>query len=169
MAGQPIYRQFAADVERAGGPEVIFDRIANGEYMTAIARDYKVSPALVYKWIHESEDREKAWDVAKRISSHSHVEGGLERLTRLADMGAAVTSAQVSAERALAEYRMKLAALRHPDYQERKQTDVNINLGLSHLGALRELGNMSNHRELPPADETIEADFTIEEEPCSTS
>ena len=164
----PVYRRFAADVEKAGGPEAILDRIANGEFVTRIAKDFNVSPALIYKWIHETKERERAWEEAKKVSAHGHVEGGLERLTRLADMGATVTSAQVSAERALAEYRMKLAALRHPDYQEKKQTELNVNVGLAHLGALLELGNMDKVRGRLNAEPVPEADYEVEEE-CSTS
>jgi hypothetical protein len=118
---------------------------------------------MIYYWLHASKEREIAWDEAKKLSAHSHFEGGLERLERLANQGAAVTSAQVAAERALSEYRAKVAAIRHREmYGEKKQSELNVNIGLSHLGALRELGSMDRSRELP-AEPIEDADYEVEE------
>jgi hypothetical protein len=162
MAGKPKQRALAARVEQAGGDEVILDRIANGEYVTEIAKSWDVSPSMIYFWLHESEAREQAWKTAKEISAHSHMEGGLERLTRLADMGAGVTAAQVSAEKALAEYRMRLAAARNrAEYGDKAQTEVHFNFGDSYLAQLKELG----HHDQQALPEPIqEADFELLEE-----
>lgn len=166
MAGRPKQRALAARIEEAGGDEVILDRIANGEYVTTIAKEWKVSPAMIYFWIHDSEAREVAWKTAKEISAHSHVEGGLERLTRLADKGAGITPAQVSAEKALAEYRMKLAQSRNrAEYGEKKEPSVVFNFGTEYLSQLKELGH-HDAQALPAGEEIPDADFTIEEEAC---
>jgi len=159
MAGRPKQRALAARIEEKGGDSVVLDRIANGEYVTTIAKSWKVSPAMIYFWIHESEAREVAWKTAKEISAHSHVEGGLERLTRLADAGAGVTSAQVGAERALAEYRMKLAAARNrAEYGEKNVAEINFNFGTGYLQELKELGHHDQQALPEPVEE---ADFEI--------
>ena len=149
MAGRPKQAALAARIEKAGGDAVVLDRIANGEYVTVIAKSWGVSPAMIYFWIHASEAREEAWETTKEISAHSHVEGGLERLTRLAD-DPMVTSAQVSAEKALADYRYKLAQARNRrDYGDKASAEINFNFGGEYLKGLRELGAMPDRPALP--------------------
>ena len=161
MAGKPKQRALAARIHEAGGDHVVLDRIANGEYVTDIAKSWGVSPSMIYFWIHESPERELAWKQAKEISAHSHVEGGLQRLTRLADAGAGVTSAQVAAERALAEYRMKLAAARNrKEYGEKADTEVHFNFGDTYLQQLKELGH-HDQQALPQPEAIEDADFQI--------
>lgn len=164
MAGQPLFRKLSRQIEQNGGAPAIFDRIANGEYVTRIAQSYNVSPAMIYKWIHDLPERETAWKEAQAVSAHSHVEGGLERLERLANAGDTVTSAQVAAEKALAEYRYKVAVARNREaYGEQAKTNVLVNYGELHLQALNQRGHMDAVREAQQP-KALPADYEIVEE-----
>jgi predicted DNA-binding protein YlxM (UPF0122 family) len=158
VAGRPVLNALAVKIEEAGGDEVILGRIAAGDYLTTIAEDWGVSRQVVYDWIRSNEDRKKAYEHAKSLSADGLVERAAEDLEE-----ASVVSAQSFAkDKARSEFKKWLASKRDREqYGETPpQTNVNLNLGMVHLQALRhgarveeaEAVEILDHDEAPALD-----------------
>lgn len=154
MAGQPKMAALSAEIERQGGDDVILDRIAAGDRVTQIARDYGVSHTMLWRWAKQNPERKAAYDEARRLSADALVDkaqGGLEECT-------ADNSAQVSLANSKANFYRWLAGVRdRVQYGEEKQV---VNIAELHLNALRAYGGPSQ-RQLE-AETTQEAEYTIE-------
>jgi len=66
MASQPFKRAFIRQVKERGGWSVIFDRIAAGETLASIAKDYGCSRSWLSRLLNEDEQREALLQVAKQ-------------------------------------------------------------------------------------------------------
>lgn len=144
------------EIERQGGDDVILDRIAAGDKVTQIAKDYGVSHTMLWRWAKQNPERKAAYDEARRLSADALVDkaqGGLEECE-------ADNSAQVSLANSKANFYRWLAGVRDRDqYGEAQQKQV-VNIAELHLNALRAYGGPSQ-RQLE-AETTQEADYTIE-------
>jgi hypothetical protein len=150
VGGRPVLNALAAQIEEAGGDEVILERIAAGEFLTTIAQDWSVSRQLLYSWIRLREDRTEAYKVAKRLGADGLVEAAADDLEN-----ASVASSQHFArDKAKSEFKKWLATKRDREqYGETPpQTNVNLNLGLVHLQALREGARVEQPEELEILD-----------------
>lgn len=151
MAGRPKLKKLAQHIESLGGDHIIMDQIAAGEKMKHIAgslrgflpgdADYP-SKSEIYRWIHLSEDREDAWQEARRISAHTVVDNIDELLEDAQET--VVTSAEASIVKKRAEHAKWLAGVynRHAYGEEKEQANVNVSIGELHLDALRSHGSM---------------------------
>jgi len=137
------------------GEELVFMRIAEGERMHLIAARYDVSKAMIYRWIHMTPEREKAWGESKKIRAHSAIEEGQEILDNPA---AALTSATATMAKERANWRKWYAGiLNREEYGERPAgVEINLNVSELHLDALRVSGGMKNHLAPPPAAQAVE-------------
>ena len=147
MSSRPHLAAFSAAVERLGGDSVIFDRVANGEPMRAIAETFGYSRGMIYSWIKAGgPEREAAFRAAREAASHVLVEDAGEIL----DNAKPITSADATMAKARSEHKKWLASVyNRKDYgDETGKIDVNLNVGALHLEALRSAGR----RELPGRD-----------------
>jgi hypothetical protein len=169
MTGRPKLRAFTRKVEKNGGADAIFERIADGEPIKQIMADYGVSRGMFYLWKKGDEELELKYKVARELAADAHVENALEILDELEDEGDTVTSAQVGAASARANYRKWLATVQNREqYGDQKGgVEVTLNVGQLHLDALRSSGTMPS---LPAGEEgeVVEAEVLVIEEPDGT-
>lgn len=165
MSGRPKLRAFCRKVEKNGGEDAVFERIADGEPIKTIMADYGVSRGMFYLWKKGNEELEEKYTVARQLAADAHVENALEILDDLEDEGDTVTSAQVGAASARANYRKWLASVQNREqYGERKGgVELTLNVGELHLDALRASGTMHS---LPAGEEgvVVEAEVLAIEE-----
>ena len=147
MAGQPRLNALVSAIESAGGDDVIFDRIADGEFLTSVAEDWDVSSQLLRKWIRLDPERVKRYDAAKHASADALVEDAGEIL----DKASTLSSQHIAKEKSRAEFKKWLATRRDREQygDDAAQVNVNLNLGQLHLDTLRHKGRVI---ELPPED-----------------
>jgi len=82
MAGRPILAKFTKHIEAMGGEDYIFDRIAAGETVTAMGKQFNEelgygSRRLIFSWVQQGGDaRMAAYREALRQSADAMVEKG---------------------------------------------------------------------------------------------
>ena len=154
MPGRQRLQALGARIEGQGGEAVIFDRIADGETITAICRTYSVSRRMIYNWIHAGgEDREHGWKLAKELSAEAHAEKAGEVLEDVA--GGIITTADVSLAGKRSAYHQWLAGKRNRKEFGEDAGKVNVQVNVLadlHLDALRKAGSMTS----PQSPEVIE-------------
>jgi hypothetical protein len=145
---RPVLQRVCAAIERealeAGmsPEELMLGRYIAGESPKKLMARYGVSRDMWYTWLgmDPSGRRRKLYDEAKRLSADAHADISGEVLEDVGD-GLTLTSAQVSLANSKSAYHRWLAEVRDRDQYGTKQAPtVQINLGLDHLTALRELG-----------------------------
>ena len=158
MPGRQRLQALGARIEGQGGEAVIFDRIADGETITAICRTYSVSRRMIYNWIHAGgEDREHGWKLAKELSAEAHAEKAGEVLEDVA--GGIITTADVSLAGKRSAYHQWLAGKRNRKEFGEDAGKVNVQVNVLadlHLDALRKAGSMSTNSLPSPNTESIE-------------
>jgi hypothetical protein len=140
LAARPHLAALTKAIAKAGGDEVIFDQIAAGLPMRAVAEPFGYSRQMIYAWIHAGGDERRAkWREAKELASHVLVDEAGEIL----DGEVPITSAHASHLKARAEHRRWLAGVwNRKDFgTEDGKIDVNLNIGSLHLDALRQAGS----------------------------
>lgn len=148
MAGRPLLRKLSREIAERGGDSVIMEKIRDGQTMGSIAAEFGVSRPMIYQWIHKGgEEREKAWELAKKLSGESLVEDGMRILDDLAEEDRVMPpeTSEVTLAKARSEYRRWLASVRNRDEFGKKGGDVNVQVNLHdmHLDALRNKGRMA--------------------------
>jgi hypothetical protein len=115
---------------------VILDRIAAGDFLTTIAKDWDVSRQLLYQWVRMSEERTAEYKRAKALGADGLVEGAHEDL----ENASTVSAQHFARDKAKSEFKKWLAGKRDREQygDTPAQHNVNVNLGLVHLQALRE-------------------------------
>jgi hypothetical protein len=134
-------------VQEMGGDSVILDRVAAGESVSAIMRDFAgISRSQFYFWIKMNPERQDAWAAAKEASSHALVDAALEIVDE--DV---VTPADVSRNKNRVDFRKWLAGKRNrPEYGDQPmEVNVGLSLGEGFLQALKERGSMRMLRAEP--------------------
>ena len=136
MAGKPIERAFKERIRQIGGEKVLFERIANGETLAAIGKDFQISRWIVSKVLKRTPELEVQFRAAYRAQAAAHAERGLEILDEVpTDAG----MPQVANARNRAEYRRWLAKVSDKSaYGNEAGTSVTV--GVLHLDALKAKG-----------------------------
>jgi hypothetical protein len=157
---------FADLVEAAGGDDVIFGRIADGEPVGKVMRGFNRSRYTWHRWIKDGgEERKAKYDEALRLSADALADKAIDAVE---DPKAAETTAAASITRTKVNAYQWMAAKRHPDtYGDRAGVQVNVGVSIQelHLDSLRHYGRMelNPHKEkaaLPPAPPAaLPADF----------
>lgn len=182
-----MMRRLVAQIDEAGGPEVVCEMIADGVRIGKVAEHWGVSRRMLYMW-RDRMDRERGgvkdmWAEAVRLSAEADVERSLEdfeRLDRVVEVrtdeegNARVvnripTAAEVSLVTGRAKFNQWLAARKDPDrYGDKSKLDVDVNLGDLHLQALKQMKQLQRPTvEAVAEDETTEAeeaDYEIADE-----
>ena len=154
MTGQPIKDALTRQIDREGGNEVVFARVAAGEHIKAIMADYGLSRTMFYQWVHADPEREKAYAIARSLKAEALVE---EAQDILDDENPVLTSAEAKLRTDRARFRQWLASkLDRDTFGEvpAVQVGVTVNAGAQHLDALRHHGRMP----------IVDADFSVESE-----
>lgn len=156
---RPHLAALSAAIEKLGGDEYIFDRVADGEPMRAIAETFGYSRGMIYTWIKAGgPEREAGFRAAREAAAHTLVEDSGEILDAAAKQVA--TPADVQLAKARSEHKKWLASMfNRKDYgDETGKIDVNLNIGQLHLDALRAHGRRQpaltgrDLSALPPGD-----------------
>src|SRR3989454_10139308 len=98
MASQPFKRDFVTQVKARGGWSVIYDRIASGETLAAIAKDYGCSRSWLSRILNEDERRKELLQTAKREGAAAHVEEALRLVDESPVERDAIAKARLQAE-----------------------------------------------------------------------
>lgn len=142
MGGRPQLRhaieriESAAAAAQAESPEVwLFDRLANGETVSAIAIELQLSRTLIYQWIRSEPERREALKQAREVAAECLVEDAGE----IADgLGTAADPETVAAANVRIKWRQWLSErFGKPTYgQDKGGAGVTVNIGSLHLQAL---------------------------------
>jgi hypothetical protein len=165
MSGRPKLRAFSKKVDAAGGEDMIFERVAGGETIRSIMSDFGVSRGMFYLWMKEGDDaRKEKYDVARRLSADALVEQGLDILDGLE--GEELSSADVGAASARANYRKWLAGVRNRDEYGDAQAAINVNLnvGQMHIDAMRNAEIPAAEYEVLPGESKAIESTSVEED-----
>jgi len=173
-------RRLRTEIQDRGGPEYICGRIADGERIGDIAKDFDISRRMLYMW-RDKIDRENGnralkemWEEAVALSAEADVERSLENFDRLDRVVEVVTdedgnvidhvrripdSAEVTLATGRAKFNQWLAARKDPQkYGDRTRVDVTHNLGDLHLQALEDAKRLNRPTtEAETAEENQEA------------
>lgn len=155
MASRPFLQKIAKVIDRLGGEEWVFDRIADGRSIQSIVDEIadaepsidSISRPMLYQWRDLKKDvRRELWELARKASAFNRLEDGEKILDDLAESGH-VMPAEVSLANSRANYRMALAKLCDPGLDPKKaDVNVQVSVGTLHLDALRKLGGGSARR-----------------------
>ena len=140
MAGRPLLRALkltlAEAASAAGFPtaeEYFFARVANGERITAICKDLKVSRDLLYDWIRNDDRRQVALREARKVSADALADQALDIVDN-------ANPETIGVAREQARYRQWLAQSFHRELYAPNapgSPGLTINVGTLHLEALR--------------------------------
>jgi transposase-like protein len=142
LTGQPIARRLAERILEEGGDEAVLDRVADGESVVEIAKDYKVSRSTLMRWLKKDDGRHEAYQEAKSESADALVEEAGDIL----DNASTESGPHVQKAKSRAEHKRWLASKRdRVQYGDDAKALIAVNVDLSslHLDALREVGHMS--------------------------
>ena len=104
MAAAPIARKMRADITADGGLEIaVFDRLRNGESLTAIGKTYGVSRSLLWRHMRKEPARLAAYQQAMKDGAAGMVDKGREMLETVAEQPDP-SSGKVQAVRNTADY-----------------------------------------------------------------
>ena len=149
MAGKALRRRILADVLSKGGAEYLFEQIASGNTLTALAKEYDCSRQYLSTSLKTIPEYGQALSKARQEAADALVEQGL---TMVDDLDGGSTSSEIAATREKVQWR----------YGNRPQTNVNISLGDMHLDALRKVNSdlAAIHKEDQEREaKTIDADY----------
>ena len=139
MPGRPQLALFEKHVASLGGDDVVFEHIAEGHSMKAVAELVGASSrGMLYLWIDNKKgERKPKLTAARKISAHSTAEDAGQILDDLADE-LVVTGPDVQLATSRSKYRTWLAGMRNrEEYGDQAGVTVNLSVGDLHLGALQ--------------------------------
>lgn len=143
-----ILERFSLEIEREGGDEWVFARIANGDTEGSIARDVGGTRRLLRQWSKLSPERAAAYREALKESKDAHAELAGEMLKGLlvgqdgAAHDYAPTREQIAAAKEVAAWHKWMAESREREQFSKAEAGVTVNVGIAdlHLDALRAHG-----------------------------
>jgi len=133
MASQPFKRAFIRQVKERGGWSVIFDRIAAGETLASIAKDYGCSRSWLSRLLNEDQQRKALLQVAKQEGAGAHAEEAL----RIVDEAPVERDALQKARLQVEHRRWMAGVYDREQFGDPTTPEVQINIGALHLDALR--------------------------------
>lgn len=141
MAGRPKRRLLLMRIKELGGFDALFDRIAEGEPLSTICKDYGVNARFLKVVATENDKLAALFKQARADAAAALVEKNLEELETFKPSSLQTANAEVSLLKLRAEHRKWLAGIydRAVFGEERKNAGVNVtlDLGALHLAALR--------------------------------
>lgn len=137
MAGHPFLRALLASIKTRGGWSPILERIASGEPLVRIAKDYKCSRWSMYKLINKNERLRALFQEARRQSAFALAEEGTDILDDL--VGSNPTREDVALARERVAQRRWLAGAYDREtfgIQSSGDSPQGISIGALHLKVL---------------------------------
>lgn len=181
MAGQPLKQACHAALDR--NEEEIFERLAAGEFVTNLCRDYLQSAYedagkgepnnyTFYSWLDAAPGRRERFDRVREAAADALAEESVRIVDEAREDGVASTAEATLAKEQGRARRWIASKLNRAKYGDNPNAGVNVNLdiGALHLEALREAGSMelAPARGSTPAERlearTVEANSEIEDE-----
>jgi len=138
MAGKPLRRALFVQLAELGGPEFVYNHIANGKSVAALAEQLNMDRAYVSRQINADPEYRKMLDEARRESAEVMAEDSLKIADALADKPD-LTSQDVAAAKQRIDTRKWFAAINSPDRFAPKDKAITISIGDMHLDALRKV------------------------------
>lgn len=129
MAGTKKKRELTQWIDSVGGMEWLCERIASGETVTQLAREFGVSREMLSGWMNHT-TRQAQYKEAKRKSASALVDQGMEILDN-----ASFQEATIAKHRA--DYRKWLASMRDDQYADSTGGTVHLSIDALHIGALQ--------------------------------
>lgn len=160
MAGTPFKKVVRERIRAKGGYSPVFERIASGETLTSIAKDYDCSRQFLRKLLTENEKLATIFHNSQRDAAHALVDDGMQILD-----DSPVDRDAINLAKARAEYRKWLAGMYDKETFGEKQAGPILNIGQLHLQALAAAPAMPNSKSLPSGNEHPVLDAVIEEAP----
>lgn len=160
MAGTPFKKVVRERIRVKGGYSPIFERIASGETLTSIAKDFDCSRQFLRKLLTENEKLATIFHNSQRDAAHALVDDGMQILD-----DSAVDRDAIALAKARAEYRKWLAGMYDKETFGEKAQGVQLNIGQLHLQALAAIPAPPPNRSLPSGDARPVLDAVIEEAP----
>lgn len=150
MPGSPRYHKFvaeatiAAEIEGATVEEYLLDRVASGDTLVKIGRDYDVSRDTVRKFFAQTDERWAEYQRVWKLSAHADSEIALEEV----ESTSGLLPADVQKANAIARVREKRAAVKDREVFGEKPAELNVNIGLGELmlPVMRELAGPQTRR-----------------------
>lgn len=138
MAGKALKKRILKDVADNGGVDWLYDQIASGVTVAALARQYECSRSYISRALNENPEYKVALQSAREEAADALVEQGLEMVDQL---GGDSTTNEIAATREKVNWRKFMAgSLNQGKYGARQQTNVTLSIGDLHLDALRKVG-----------------------------
>ena len=106
MAGKALRRRILADVLSKGGAEYLFEQIASGTTLTALAKEYDCSRQYLSTSLKTIPEYEQALRKARQEAADALVEQGL---TMVDDLDGGSTSSEIAATREKVQWRKFMA------------------------------------------------------------
>lgn len=155
MASTPIRRKFLRDLKEAGGWPALFERVAQGERLGAIAQSFGISRTFLHTCV-TLEGVRAGLTEARRLAAEHHMEEAGRVIEEAPVDRDSLTKAKMSSE-----HHVRLASLLDREtYGEKPVAPViNLNIEQLHLDALRTQRTEIEARELtalpapPPSTE----------------
>lgn len=134
MSGRPRFRAAIEMIEEWGGEEFVLEQLMDGQSLKKIATVMDVSRGLLYRWLHQEEDRWDKYNEAREVGAHAMVDSAFEILE-----GATATSISVDRERANIRKWLAERANRKDFGSEKTQQVHNVmNISEMHLVAVQQ-------------------------------
>ncbi len=137
MPGRPILKLFTALVKARGGFAVLYDRIAAGEAVKAIAADYQVSRPFLYRELTKTEKAKELYRLAQQEAADALAEQAGEILDNAPEERDAIRKAELRAN-----HRKWLATVFDKEKfgESKPGPTVQVTLGQLHLQAVSDHG-----------------------------
>jgi hypothetical protein len=142
MAAQKLTRIGCKKLDEIG-EEFIFERVMAGRTITSIRKEVDIGNRIFYTWLHggpKSTRDPSRWDrylEARRVAADTLAEECLEIADNTLD------NEQVAVSKLKIDTRKWLAGAMNPEYGNRPQTSVQVNLGDMHIQALKDVVSAS--------------------------
>lgn len=132
MAGRPKMRALQETMEELG-EDWLFEKMADGETVSACAKEVGVSRQMLYLWVHQRPEREQAFKQARKLAAHALVDDAVEILD-----AAKASDSTLARERARFRQWMASKMNRESYGEEKAQVAVNLSVGMLHLTAVQD-------------------------------
>jgi len=135
VAGRALRKKILNHFQAAGGSDILYDRIASGETIASMARDFGCSRAYMSRTLNEVPDYVRALAKARKDCADTLVEEGLEMVDAL---GADSTTSEIAATREKVNFRKFMAgAYNAARYSTKPDTNVTLSISELHLDSIR--------------------------------
>lgn len=150
MVGTPVRRAMVKDIEARGGEEWVLAQIANGETVTSVSRQLKVSRDLLAKWLNSDPKRKERLQQARIHMAYAIADQILDISDNVEETHEAIAKARLRTES-----RKWLAGRYAPEiFGEQKTASINLTIGDLHLQALKAINQEDKMTDVIDVDPT---------------